>query len=362
MENLLILNLNTGMVWGLTFGIIISLLILFLLLIYYILAPNNIFFTFGRENRIMYVMRGKEFSGKVILPSKTLYVDTDDNYEIKKIADLSHREEADKYKPFSILGMHGIGIYPFYKIYERRQQWLEWKSIEGGKRKIILRDEMSPFLIAKPFEYAMMTDEAEDIYGMPLNIFFTVTLVPTNALSPMFGNDNAYGQVQTKCISKVLLFTKEKTFSTLGGDNKTPDVTNDEFSVLLRKLNDTIPGNNIGDGIKKILGYNITDALLNNVVIGGENAKELIDASTLEYIAIEKKKAKIADAEGDLQATLLNVQGQAAKFKIQTEFYKNLSNVPGAMEVEKRKATPGLTTLVEGDGDKKTSLIIGGNK
>ncbi|MFA6515003.1 MAG: hypothetical protein WCT42_01930 [Candidatus Paceibacterota bacterium] len=362
MKTLLILSLSTGMVWGLTIGIIISILVLFLLLIYYVLAPNNIFFTFGRENRVMYTMRGKEFSGKVILPSKTLYVNTEDNYAIKKIADLTNPKESDKYKPFGILGMHWVGIYPFYKIYERRQQWLEWKSLEGGKRKIILRDEMSPFLIAKPFEYAMMTDEAEDEHGMPLNVFFTVTLVPTNALSPMFGNDNAYGQVQTKCISQVLLFTKKKTFSTLGGDNKTSNVTNDEFSVLLRSLNETIPGNNIGDGIKKILGYEIIDAMLNNVVIGGENAKELLDASTLEYIAIEKKKAKIADAEGDLQATLLNVQGQEAKFKIQTDFYKNLSNVPGAMDVEKRKATPGLTTLVEGDGDKKTSLIIGGNK
>lgn len=362
MTNLLFLNLSTEMVWGLITGVIIILPILFLLLCYYVLAPRNIFFTFGRENRAMYIMTGKKFSGKIILPSKTLYVDEKDNYEIKSFEKLLNNspETRKELTRWNIFGMYWVGIYPFYSIYERHQQWLEWKSLDGGKRTIILRDEMTPYLIVKPFEYAMVTDEAEDVKGMPLDVFFTVTLKPTNALLTMFGNDNAYGQVQTKCLSEVLLFTKEKTFSSLGGDNTTPDITNDEFSLLLCKLNETIPGKPVGDGIVKILGYKIEDAKLNKVEIGGKNKDALLDASTLEYIALEKKKATIAEAEGKLEATKLDAQGKKAVFDVQKEYLKDISGTPGAMKVEERKATPGLTTLVEADGDKKTSLIIGG--
>jgi len=322
-----------------------------------VLAPKNIFFTFGRENRAMYIMTGKEFSGKVILPSKTLYVG--DKYEIKSF-ELFPNDLQKSIQP-SFLGMYWIGIYPFYSIYERHQQWLEWKSlIEDGKRVIILRDEMTPYLIVKPFEYAMKAEEAEDKNGMPLNVYFTVTLMPTSAILPIFGNDNAYGQVQTKCLAEVLLFTKEKTFSNLGGDNITPDVTNDEFSLLLRKLNTQIPGSPIGDGIIKVLGYEITDAKLDKVEIGGKNKEALLNASTAEYVAKENAKAKEVESEGLMKADINKAKGQEALLNTQTNFYKNISNIPGAMKVEERKATPGLTTLVEADSSKKTNLLIGG--
>lgn len=359
--NLLFLNfsLTTGMVWGLVVGAIIMLPIIFLFVCYYILAPKNIFFTFGRENRLLSVMIGKKFTGKVILPSKTIYVDTEDEYLIKKF---KNNQERKKFKQPSIWGMHWIGIYPFYSIYERRQQWLEWKSVQGGERTIILRDEMTPYLFCKPFEYAMLLEEGEDAGGMPLNVYFTVTLMPTSATLPIFGNDNAYGQVQTKCLSQVLLFVKEKTFKDMGGDNPTSSITNDEFSLLLRKLNTQIPGSPVGDGIIKVLGYEITDAKLDKVEIGGEQKATLLSASTVEYIAKENAKAIIATADGQLEATKLEAQGKKAIFDVQTEYYKNISSVPGAMKVEERKATPGITTLTEVNGKKKPGLLIGGGK
>jgi len=348
-------------------GFIIGLLIIspfiFWVLCYKFFAPKNIFFTFGRENKAVYVMNGKKFSGRVILPSKTLYVDVKDNYNIKAFADLpsdypENLKESLKQKSF--LGMYWVGIYPFYSIHERRQQWLEWKSTEGGKREIILRDEMTPYLIVKPFEYAMLLEEGEDSKGVPLNAYFTVTLKPTNALLPIFGNDNAYGQVQTKCLSEVLLFTKEKTFSNLGGDNISSDIKNDEFSLLLCKLNETIPGKEKGSGIIKILGYEIEDAKLDKVEIGGDKKEELLEASTVTYVAEEKAKAKIAEAEGNLKVAQLEAQGLKTKLDVEREYYEKIANLPGVVEIEKRKATPLLTTLVE--DVTKSNLLLGGGK
>jgi len=155
----------------------------------------------------MHIMTGKKFSGKVILPSKTLYVDEKDKYKIKAFEDLPPikvEEIKKRLRQHSILGMYWIGIYPWRSIYERHQQWLEWKSTPSG-REIQFRDEMTPFLIAKPFEYAMLLVEAEDKNGVPLNIYFTVILMPVNAVIPIFGNNDAYGQVQTLCLGEALL-------------------------------------------------------------------------------------------------------------------------------------------------------------
>jgi len=311
-------------------------------------------------------MRGKKFSGKVILPSKTLYVDVKDGYKFKKFSDLPPDYPAmmrSNLKPKSIFGMYWIGIYPFYSIYERRQQWLEWKSFDDGKRKIIFRDEMTPYLIVKPFEYAMLLEEGEDKMGMPLNISFTVTLQPTDALLPIFGNDNAYGQVQTKCLAEVLLFTKEKTFTNLGGDNVTSDIKNDEFSLLLCKLNETIPGKPKGQGVESILGYTIEDAKLDKIEITGDNKDKLLNLSTLYYETDEKAKATEREAEARMHATEFDAKGKKANLDVELEFLKGLTYLPpSVVKVQERKATPNLTTLVvEGDAN-KPSIIIGGGK
>jgi len=336
------------MVWGLVIGAIIVLPIIFLFICYYILAPKNIFFTFGRENRLLSVMIGKKFTGKVILPSKTIYVDTEDEYLIKKF---KNNQEREKFKQPSIWGMHWIGIYPFYSIYERRQQWLEWKSVDGGGRTIILRDEITPYLFCKPFEYAMLLEEGEDAGGIPLNVYFTVTLMPTSATLPIFGNDNAYGQVQTKCLSQVLLFVKEKTFKDMGGDNPTSSITNDEFSLLLRKLNTQIPGSPVGDGIIKVLGYEITDAKLDKVEIGGEQKAALLSASTVEYIAKENAKATVATAEGNKIAGMLGIDVEKYSMEIRKAFYEQIKDMPYAQQIELAKkmfTDSNLTTFVSG--------------
>jgi hypothetical protein len=347
------------LVLGIITGLIFLLPVLFLLVFYYILAPRNIFVTLGRENRIMHIMVGKEFSGKVILPSKTLYVDKEDKYKIKSFEDLSPdstNKVKKKLKQYNILGMYWIGVYPWLSIYERHQQWLEWKSTPTG-REIQFRDEMTPFLIAKPFEYAMLLVEAEDKNGVPLNIYFTVILMPTNAVIPIFGNNDAYGQVQTLCLGEALLLVKEKTFANLGAGNITIDITKDEFSKVICELNNKIPGRfkedpsdstkKIEVGLEEALGYKILDAKLNSIEIAGTHKEEILKATTAKYVAHENAQAVIETAEGEKQSDILRSEGTKAKLKVQREYLDDISKIDGAMGVEKRKATPGLTTLVE---------------
>lgn len=358
MDNLNPILLDTYLVWGLISGSIVILPIIFFLFCYFVLAEKNIFFTFGKENRLMYIMYGKKFSGKIIFPSHTSTID--DNYNIISKEDARYKKISNKYQR-GFFGMQWIGIWPFYQIHYRRQQWQEW-TLDGDAQKIILRDEETPYLIAKPFEYAMVLQGAEDSGGIPLNVKFSLTIKPVHATKPVFGNEDAYGQLQRFAIAEALLFVKKKTFETLGGENQNVDKQklHDEFSEQMCQLNTCIPGRPDNKGTIEILGYEITVAKIVTIDVVGDNKARIIEATTAKYEAEQKKLAKIEEAEGEFQSTLKQAEGKLqtalkeaegnkAKFKAKADFYKDISEVDGAMKVEEMDAFKG-DTLVQGNG------------
>jgi len=309
-------------------------------------------------------------------------VDHLDNYKIKNLSDLPI-DQRIVYKKRNFFGMYWIGFWPFYSIYERHQQWMEWETTPPNGRKIKGRDEMTPYLIAKPFEYALFSKEAEDIGGVPLNVYFTAIVVPTNARIPIFDVDDAYGQLQTLCLSQALLFTKEKTFANLGGGNNISKELKDEFSLLISNLNDEIPGRIDGLGIIEALGYEILDAKLDQIEIGGANKETILETSTLQYIAKEKAealklqsegeaeavrikaKAKAdaikTEAEGNLEATKLAAEGQSIVNDVDVKYLKEVDKLSrDTKRIKERQATPGLETLVEKNTNSDTNLLIGG--
>ena len=134
------------------------------------------------------------------------------------------------------------------------------------------------------------------------------------------------------------------------------DVNTDEFSKKITEINKEIPGRIDSLGITEALGYEILDAKLDQVEIVGSNRVKILEASTAKYIAEENACANLILAENNLKISKLEAEGTKAKLDVQSGYLKDLSEVPGAMEVEKRKATPNLTTLVE--NGKKTNLLI----
>lgn len=365
-------TMENWMILSLMIVSVVMFLVTFFLLIYKVFAPRNMFFTFGKENRIMHVMIGGKFSGKIIFPSKAMYVDKKDKYNIKKyenIPPILRKKIIAENKSFSIVGMYWIGFYPFKTIYTRKQKWVEWNSTSKG-REMRFRDEDTPYLIAVPFEYIMFLAEAEDENGVPLNVYFTVILVPINALTPIFGNEDAYEQIQTLCIGEALLFVKTTTFADLGSGNVALNSKKGDFSRAICDLNKKIPGrfkndpnnpNNLLEvGIEEALGYKILDAKLYSVEIAGEHKKTILEATTKGYIAEQEKKAQILKAEGTRDSDMIIAQGEATRLEVKRKYLDDISKIPGAMKVEERKATPGLTTLVESGSEQKTNLLIGG--
>lgn len=334
------------------------------------------FFAKGKENRAMFVTYTGKFTGRIILPSKTMSVTGSPDYKILKVS--GKKED-------TFLGMYWIGIWPFYKIYYRHQQWMEWQSTSEGRR-IRHRDEMTPFLIVKPFEYAMYLENGEDKKGLPLDVWFTVILEPVNAYTPIFGIDDAYGQVQTLCLGQALLYLKTKEFAELGKDLDGP-LDQDDFCSKIKLLNNQIPGREPGENILKVLGYKILDTKINSIAIGGELKNELLKTSVLEYQAQEKakaqeaeaegiKKSKIKIAEGESQATILKAQADkiAGMLAVDVEKYNmdarkafyDMLKVEGlefAQQIELAKkifADSNLTTYVGGKKEILPTFNVGG--
>lgn len=333
-------------------GFTLFLTVAFFLMCYFVWSNplregGPLFFVKAKQNTIMHIMEGDTFSEKYILLSKTETILSDgkiDNHPPRK-------------KNRNILGMVWIGIPGVYKIHKRHQQWMEWESTEKG-RVIRFRDEHTPFLLTKPFEYAMKLTEAEDKNNMPLDITFTVILKPINAYKPIFGNDDAYGQVQTLCLGYTLLFVREKTLSNLGTENTPDKVDQDEFSSLIIDLNRKIPGRTDGLGIKEILGYEILDAKINSIEISGENKEILLDASTKVYIAQQEKEARVIAGSAQKEYDFEIAKGEEARLKVKENFYRSIAYLPGAMDAEKLSKVPNLTTYVEGDGNGKTKIVL----
>lgn len=376
-HNLCLIFLDAGMTFKIILEIIGGLIICipiiiftFILFCYFYMADKNKFFSFGRENRVMYIMDGSEdgsFSGKMILPSHTTYIDS-----TNKFLPLPEDEDARKdLMPKKVFGMFWIGIYPFKQLHYRHQVWGEWKVeevIEGGvkksKLKLDIRDEKTPFLIVKPFAYALMLTATENVEAMPLDFGFTAFLMPVHATLPVFANEDAFGQAQNIILGSAALFVKAYKFKELGV-RITADTAatigaaakeHDAFSEFLCLLNDEIPGRTDGKGLRTLLGYEIQGAKINMVEITGENKTLIADATTKEYVAEQNKKVTVLNSEAE-KIAMDNIT--AAKLK-RMEFYEAIKNNPAAQQIENSKEMFGkdskLSTLVI--GDKASSSIL----
>jgi len=379
MENVLcFLNLNTIEMLGLISGGIVALLLVLAIQSYLFWSnperPGGpILFVKAPENKALFVLKGGSFSGRIILASKKFCIlEKDGKHLIKEKSEVKENEKRMVISQDNFLGMYWIGIPPVYSIYNRNQQWQEWRLVKEKNRTIIVaRDEQTPYLIVVPFEYAISVFEAESNNEVPLDVEFTVIVKPTDAILPIFDNDNAYGQLQRFVIATALLFIKTETFETLGGNLeedgkvkvgsgkiKNRNELNDYFSTTIASLNESIPGRADCLGIKDVLGYEIIGAELNTVAISGEHKKELLKASTAKYVAEENAKAIRATADGERDAEISRSKGKEASLKVDADYLKNVSTIPGAMKVVERRGTPGLATLVEADS-KNTSVMVG---
>lgn len=349
----ILLDISLGFILGTVIGTVIFLPIAFLLICYFFLAKKDLFFTFGHENKAMFVMNGKLFSGKVIFPSYSDYID-EETFDIQHFVDDVDR--ISRQQP-NFFGMYWIGIPPFRQIHSYRQQWQEWQLVDNVF-KLIPRDEITKFLITKPFAYGMWLQGAENSEQIPLDLKFTVFVKPTNVVKPVFLNDDAYGQLQDIVLATALLYVRMKTFASFQTNppnkekNKDAELKlkneHDEFSDVLCGLNDEIPGRPDGAGVTEILGYEITGVKINSVEIAGENRAKILEATTNKYVAEQQKEADIRKAQGNYALEKVGVDIEKLAREVRQAFYASIEGKTAAEQIElaREMFSHGLNTFV----------------
>ena len=348
------LALDPGTVAGLMIAIFGLLPILILMILYFLLAPYGIFFTFGKEECGQYVMvsNGQEWSGEIILSSKKNFINPI-THDLEKITDASQQKTRKKF-----FGMYYVGIWPFATIYKYHMEWGEWQQTEDGY-VLKLRSEWTPYLYFKKVEYGLKIQAAETLEQYPIDLGVALYVRAVNAYTPIFGNKKSFEQMMTLVTAQITAYIKAHEFMTLSTQKKGPndesENEHDDFSVFICRLNHYIAGES-GAGIEEKLGFTIEAAKILSIAVVGDKQKEIEAAILQKAIALQQS-----------QADALIGKGKADAYRLMTEAEKERGDVyntsPGLIQVDKAHEMAKLsgTYIESGSGSGVTPVIpIGG--
>jgi len=241
---------------------LIAFIMVNLLYVYLVLAPNNVFFTFVPTETVKFVVSGGQlvtiFCSSLNYALDSLYniVDEatgefpDDDYGVKdlllyqcKIKKEDLEKKTDKEKEainsiiekeakkildkekgtvrtgFSLLkykGLHFYGIWPMRQILE----WnFRWSSIRENN-EIISRQEAIENMILRSDFYASTLSEAEDKNLIPLNILFSVEILIRNPARALFAVQNWLEASHLIVKTEIRNSLREKVYELLVADEK----------------------------------------------------------------------------------------------------------------------------------------------
>jgi len=257
-----------------------------ILLIYWVLAPENMFFTFVPENKVKFIVAGNKL--RKILISSDHYT-LDKNYNV-----VPGRSE-------SILG--GLYFYGIWPISDVMTYKFEWSNITGSG-EVISHNEILDTMILKTDMYLVNVEKAEDADLVPLDLKVVVTARITNPYKAMFVAQSWLEYVTNIVKTTVRNEMRKHCFIDLIGGGK----SNTHFSSLGGNIFAQMNVSGEINDLKNSYGVEISDIRIETIDPHDSNLREL----TLKKIVAEKQ------AEADL----IEAQGKAKAFKERAEAWK----------------------------------------
>ncbi|HNY36232.1 MAG TPA: hypothetical protein PLD14_00950 [Candidatus Pacearchaeota archaeon] len=149
-------------------SVIISLivtLIVFYFLSIFVMAPNNVNFTFIEEGTAKRIYRGGTFVSAILV-----FLDhvLDSRFKVRNATDC---EDGPGFFP-RYFGIHFIGLWPLYRIPFRKFTWTS--TNEEGED--LTRTEEMDYILVRPDIYSSTLKKAEDKDNMPIAWGFSVVL------------------------------------------------------------------------------------------------------------------------------------------------------------------------------------------
>ena len=179
------------------------------LLIYYVLAPDNIFFTLVKEGTAKIVVKGDEFDTCLIQWKGYTFSSSETHPEKWKVIPESESDK-EPWHPFG--GLRIYGAWPLKDILELR---LRWTTVaEDGQEKT--RDEWMDYVLLQDDVYLAKISKAEDQKLLPLDIQLYLTVRVENPYKAAYRIQDWLEAIINRIQPLVRQFVATKKYNELG--------------------------------------------------------------------------------------------------------------------------------------------------
>jgi hypothetical protein len=171
--------------WPIFLGGLGTFIILFLLLIWYVLAPSNRWFTFVKEGTAKIVVKGDAFRDALI--QWTGYTFDYENPNIWKKWNVEEENEMRTEPRHFLGGLRFYGFWPIVDIYIYR---FKWSGVTEDGAVVHHSPEILDYILLKDDVYWAKVEQAEDKKLLPLDIELVLTVKILNPYKALFQVQN----------------------------------------------------------------------------------------------------------------------------------------------------------------------------
>lgn len=299
-----------------------------LLLLAYVLASQQLFFTFVKEGTAMYVVKGPPktgtFSHCIMAwrghylndPRRRTFDPTKPAWEV--LASSNHLDTPSAYPSlspwrfFERFGIYWYGFTPFYNIHEYVFKWTEPRMDQGAhKYEAYLREETTQINYVLDYVYWVHLDEAEDRDNIPVDLDYLLTVAINNPYKARFGFTNWLTRLTADANNAAKIWVGESSFDAIVREVGIGEASGTSgFVQMVKQVNTNLPTDHSeGLGAYDVLGVTIKASSLQDVTVAGRDQKSILEATTAKVIAQKHAEATIVTAECDKQAHILRAEG-----------------------------------------------------
>lgn len=291
----------------------------------YVLALNDICFTFGIEGAAKVVVKNGVFDHAMMWweghqlndPRRISYDPSRRAWDVIGLPSSPSAKPSQyawwqlHWRFLELFGIYWYGLYPFKEIYVYRFKWTEETLGENNRQIPKHRDEYTDRIYVMNFAYWIKLIAAENADNEPLDLDYLLTVQISNPYWALFRIDDWLGRVSADANNAAKMYVGGKTFDDVKREAKVASGNMSEFAQELHELNTNSPTQPGTSGVQDAYGVTITAASLVEVTFAGIASEELTRATTAKIVAERNAQAAIATAVGEANATRERAKGDA---------------------------------------------------
>jgi ribosomal protein L23 len=304
------------------------------LLVYFLLAPNNCFFTFVKEGTAKFVVRGDKFEKCLIQWEGYTFDYSKDHPEKWNVIPGKERHIFG--------GLRFYGLWPLFDIHIYKFRWTG--VTEDGR--IQQKEEWLDYILLKDDVYWCKIEQCEDKNLLPLDLELLLTIAVVNPYKAHFNVQNWLETVINRMKPIIRAYITQNSY----------EEWIKKREALGEELRKTIDHAGLLGEFEKWYGVKVKKVEVKEI----NPPREYREKTIAPYLAELDKKAMIIRAEGEKQAVITKAEGEQQRIeKVFTEIQKfgDLGKLIRALEAMEKsplaasvtiQAIPGLAELLRG--------------